>query len=579
MKKTLHILIISLSVMLAFNCSPVVDVEEEIPDITEVTDPFLIEFSYEFDALNPQETEFPGGRGTDELVVYTSESGQTTGTNHYGLEAVVKNGVIVKIQDNDNPIPEDGFVISGHEQARLWIIDNLELGMKVNFEKEEKLLHFSWDTETYRHGLELKYGQMQELRETFMDYYSLEERQLQEAIYEQIEMQIEDVAQEINRDNYEEAQKKLKYLETLIEQGFFLSAVSPSEDFRGVWDRLTATTPEEIIEFLDYLAMNGYNMVFPETYYYGRTIYPGNIVEQQSRYEGWDPLELLIEEAHKRNIEVHAWVHVAFVGFEDSPLVEQYPDWLMQTREGVKESIHENNFYYFSWGIPEAREFLKEIYREIAREYPDLDGIHFDYIRWPLQIEDHYFGFHPQTRQSFKEKSGVDPVDITPEETEKWRDFQEFKEGLITSFLKEIVQELSEINENLVFSGAVASPLKESARDLRNQNWGKWAQEGILHFLTPMIYTYDSREVYRQTREGVEKTGDKTILVSGLSTYQGQEPMNIYRQIHQARLAGSPGYVSFSWTSSSPEQRRIHRYAINRNPAEIPLKIELKNDN
>jgi len=557
-----------------FHCRPTVDVEEDVPpleEVMEVEDPFQTSFTTEFDAFNPEEEEYPGGRGVDELVVYTPDATkEKTGTNQWGVEAIVENSMITRIQDNNNLIPEDGFIISGHEEARLWILDNLELGMKAELDEDEKMLSFTSNTETRLRGMESLFAQMKEIRKSFEEEYSEEDMYLQDGIYEQIEWQIEEARQLLDHDQYQDLQDDLDYLDTLIEQGFNLTAVSPAEDFRGVWDRLTFESEEEIIEYLDALEAHGYNMLFPETYYYGKTIYPSDILEQHPPFEGWDPLEVLIEEAHKRDIEVHAWVHVAFVGFEDSPLVEEYSDWLMQTKDGVKESIHENDFYYFSWSVQEANDFLIDIYKELAEKYPSLDGIHFDYIRWPLQIDDHYFGYHPETTEGFEQESGIDPMDISPDDEEEWTLFQEYKEGLITSFLEEMLKEIASINDSLAFSGAVASPLDELAREQRNQNWGKWAEQGLFHFLTPMIYTYDSKFVYEETEEAVEKADGNTIMVSGLATYQGQEPLNVYRQVHQARAAGSPGYVSFSWSSSDEQQRRIHRYAINRNPATPP---------
>ncbi|MFB6214694.1 MAG: hypothetical protein ABEI54_02390, partial [Candidatus Bipolaricaulia bacterium] len=58
-------------------------------------------------------------RGPDQLIVYTSEYGQRTGTNPWGAEAIVKNGEVVELrhgflaQESDTPIPKQGFVLSG----------------------------------------------------------------------------------------------------------------------------------------------------------------------------------------------------------------------------------------------------------------------------------------------------------------------------------------------------------------------------------------------------------------------------------------------------------------------------------
>lgn len=76
-------------------------------------------------------------RGPDQLIVYTSEYGQRTGTNPWGAEAIVKNGKVVELrhgfltQESDSPIPEKGFVLSGHGTAKEWLTSNLEKGTNV----------------------------------------------------------------------------------------------------------------------------------------------------------------------------------------------------------------------------------------------------------------------------------------------------------------------------------------------------------------------------------------------------------------------------------------------------------------
>jgi len=85
--------------------------------------------------------EYPGNRGPDQLIVYTPAYGQpTTGTNQWGLEAIVKQGKVVKQLSGGNAeIPSDGFVVSGHGEASTWIAYNLKPGVKV--EREGTELH------------------------------------------------------------------------------------------------------------------------------------------------------------------------------------------------------------------------------------------------------------------------------------------------------------------------------------------------------------------------------------------------------------------------------------------------------
>jgi peptidoglycan/xylan/chitin deacetylase (PgdA/CDA1 family) len=74
------------------------------------------------------------------LVIYTSKTGSSTGTNQYGFEAAVVDGVITKIDGvitkiengvGNMDIPANGYVLSGHGTARTWLLANATVGATV----------------------------------------------------------------------------------------------------------------------------------------------------------------------------------------------------------------------------------------------------------------------------------------------------------------------------------------------------------------------------------------------------------------------------------------------------------------
>ncbi|MCC5876711.1 MAG: hypothetical protein JJU11_10880, partial [Candidatus Sumerlaeia bacterium] len=85
----------------------------------------------------PTGGEHPGGRGPEELVVYTPDSGRaTTGTNVWGLEAVVVDGRVTMVRNGDAPIPHDGYVISGHGSSGDWVAINMRPGTVVEYDEK-----------------------------------------------------------------------------------------------------------------------------------------------------------------------------------------------------------------------------------------------------------------------------------------------------------------------------------------------------------------------------------------------------------------------------------------------------------
>ncbi|MFA9447191.1 hypothetical protein ACERMF_17710, partial [Egicoccus sp. AB-alg6-2] len=82
-------------------------------------------------------------RGTDQLVRYTPVFGANTGTNQWGAEAAVVDGKITAIRDRQlvdapaMPIPTGGYVLSGHGQARTFLLANARVGTTVELDPQQ----------------------------------------------------------------------------------------------------------------------------------------------------------------------------------------------------------------------------------------------------------------------------------------------------------------------------------------------------------------------------------------------------------------------------------------------------------
>jgi hypothetical protein len=81
-------------------------------------------------------------RGEDALVQFTRTATQTsTPTNVWGSEVVVRGGKVTTVNDRQanqstagTPIPADGYVLSGHGAARLWLLANATVGTAVTLD-------------------------------------------------------------------------------------------------------------------------------------------------------------------------------------------------------------------------------------------------------------------------------------------------------------------------------------------------------------------------------------------------------------------------------------------------------------
>lgn len=94
----------------------------------------------------------------------------------------------------------------------------------------------------------------------------------------------------------------------------------------------------------------------------------------------WDPLKFIIDEAHSRGMELHAWLNPYRVTTTKG---EQLPKGHIFHSEPWRFVIYEGDGkMYFDPALPENREYIAKVVQDIVDNY-DVDGIHFDDYFYP----------------------------------------------------------------------------------------------------------------------------------------------------------------------------------------------------
>lgn len=169
-------------------------------------------------------------------------------------------------------------------------------------------------------------------------------------------------------------------------RGVWVSTVSnldwPSKSSYGKVDAQKA----EYVQLLDEVQAMGMNAVFVQVRPSADAIYPSSLVPWSSyltgtagKDPGYDPLQFLIEETHRRGMEFHAWFNPfrASTGSDASKLpanhvANQHPEWIVKF----------DGKLYINPGIPEAREHVIKAIMEVVNGY-DIDGVHLDDYFYP----------------------------------------------------------------------------------------------------------------------------------------------------------------------------------------------------
>ncbi|MCB7135672.1 glycoside hydrolase family 10 protein [Cellulosimicrobium marinum] len=201
----------------------------------------------------------------------------------------------------------------------------------------------------------------------------------------------------------------------------------------------------------------------------------------QGQDPGYDPLAFVVEKAHERNLEIHAWYNPYRVSMQADPAqlvpehpARQHPDWVWAY--GGK--------LYFDPGIPEARE---HIYRAILHsvENYDLDGVHFDDYFYPYAVAGQTI---PDAHTYATYGAGFATV-------EDWRRHN------VDEFVRTISERIKQtkpwvkfgISPFGIWRNASTDPLGSDtggsqSYDMQFADTRKWVLEGWLDYINPQIY-------------------------------------------------------------------------------------------
>ena len=171
--------------------------------------------------------------------------------------------------------------------------------------------------------------------------------------------------------------------------------VAPKREQRGIWmtaylsdwpsgSITVSNTPvmqNACRKMLDTMLVNHINVV----YYHVRAMCDAMY---NSAYEPWssyvsgtrgvapafDPFEFLVAEAHKRGIEVYAWVNPYRYGHGDNKWGQSERDYIYTHPEWLLSTSYET---VLNPGIPEVRQRVVDVCKDILVKY-DVDGLVFD---------------------------------------------------------------------------------------------------------------------------------------------------------------------------------------------------------
>lgn len=296
----------------------------------------------------------------------------------------------------------------------------------------------------------------------------------------------------------------------------------------------------------------------------------------------FDPLALTIDEAHRVGIKVHAWINIYLVAnVEILPkskdhLIYKHPDWLMVPRalaadlykinpqssdylrriiEYVRANRTELEGLFVSPANPEVKENIYNIWMDVAEKY-EVDGLHFDYVRYPNARYDYSRASLDRFRTEIEKGSEGDAHEFPEDQVQTdplvyattFPDrFAQFQRDQVTELVSRIYKGVKKAKPHLVISAAVFANDEDAARS-RFQDWKLWLERGWLDVVCPMAYTASTETFRKQMTAAIQHSAGKEVW-GGIGAFK-QPVESSLEKIQVTRELGADGFILFSYDSS-----------------------------
>jgi uncharacterized lipoprotein YddW (UPF0748 family) len=357
---------------------------------------------------------------------------------------------------------------------------------------------------------------------------------------------------------------------------------------RGLWvlcegSQRVLEHPDRIDELIEYASAVGATDLFVQVYRGGRawfdSTYAGTAPYQRIRdsFEV-DTLRELVRRAHASEMRVHAWVNVlSLANQRDAKIVSELGrDAVLVDRRGRSILDYPNldlpqpDRGYYRMGTPAVwldpaapgvAAYLAATFAELMVRYPELDGLHLDYIRYPgvlpfapgsrfgVGLD---FGYGEPTRARFRAETGLTaPMGDDLGNANRWDEWRREKMNELVAALRTAARsarpEAPESEQPLLSAAVGAYAERVYLADA--QDWKRWIEDDLLDFAIPMAYTLDDR-MFRYMVEGFASGPRSDRIWIGHGTWLfAKRPDGALEQLEVARSVGARGEVLFSYDS------------------------------
>lgn len=274
---------------------------------------------------------------------------------------------------------------------------------------------------------------------------------------------------------------------------------------------------------LDKLKAANYNTVIFQVKPLNDALYPSKLApwssyitgKKQGTNPGFDPLQIMLDEAHKRGLELHAWVNPYRVTMPSQSLSDLATDNV--ARKNPSWVVKYGKQYYLNPGLPEVQNYLLSTIKELVSNY-DIDAVHMDDYFYPYKIKGETF----QDQQTFKKYGSA------------FKKIEDWRRNNVNQLVKKVYASIKETKPHVQYGISPFGIWRNKEQDATGSNTNgmsnyddlyadtrQWIKDGSIDYIAPQIYW--SRSL---------KVANYSVLLDWwgkeVQTYAKVHPVNLY---------------------------------------------------
>ena len=251
----------------------------------------------------------------------------------------------------------------------------------------------------------------------------------------------------------------------------------------------------------------------------------------------WDPLQWMIEQCHKRGMELHAWINPYRA---KTKTTKQLASNHIAVRKPMN-CFSYDDLFILNPGIAENRDYICEVAKDIVSRY-DVDGIHMDDYFYPYPVKGETI---PDAEQFRQFSNGIKDIN-------DWRRYN------VNLFIEQFYKTVHEtkpwvkvgISPFGIYRNKKSSPIGSETNGTQNYDdlyadILLWVNNGWLDYNVPQIYW-----------EIGNKAADYETLIKWWSQHASGRPLIIGEDVERTVKYSDPQNAN---SHQLPAKMRLHR--------------------